>query len=131
MTAKTQATIEDLYKVPDRGKAEIVDGEIVLVSPTGDMPGRASGAIYMSLRLYESKTNGRAYPDNVGFRVRLPNRESFSLMPLFMWGLDQAENFSKALRHSLLKSEAKTTMAIKRKKRWLENAQNTSRQARR
>lgn len=78
MTTKTQATIEDLYKVPDRGKAEIVDGKIVLMSPTGDMPGRAGGAIYMSLRLYESKTNGRAYPDNVGFRVNLPNRESFS-----------------------------------------------------
>ncbi len=68
--------IEDLYKVA--GKAEIVDGEIVLMSPTGDMPGRAGGAIYMSLRLYESKASGRAYPDNVGFRVNLPNRESFS-----------------------------------------------------
>ncbi|MEW6210077.1 MAG: Uma2 family endonuclease [Acidobacteriota bacterium] len=76
MTTKTQATIEDLYKAA--GKAEIIDGEIVPMSPTGDMPGRAGGAIYMSLRLYESKAGGRAYPDNVGFRVNLPNRESFS-----------------------------------------------------
>jgi Uma2 family endonuclease len=76
MTTKTQATIEDLYRVTD--KAEIVDGEIVRMSPTGDMPGRAGGAIYASLRMYESKAGGRAYPDNVGFRVNLPNRESFS-----------------------------------------------------
>ncbi len=40
MPAKTQATVEDLYRIPDDGKAEIVNGEIVLMSPTGDMPAR-------------------------------------------------------------------------------------------
>ena len=78
MSTKVKATIEDLYRVPDNAKAEIVDGEIVLMSPTGDMPGRAGGSIYVSLRLHEGKTPGRAYPDNVGFHVNLPNRESFS-----------------------------------------------------
>lgn len=78
MKTKDRATIEDLYTLPDKAKAEIVNGEIVLMSPTGDMPGRASGSIYISLRLHEGKTSGRAYPDNVGFRVNLPNRESFS-----------------------------------------------------
>jgi len=33
MTAKTEATIEDLYHVPGHGKAEIIDGELVLMSP--------------------------------------------------------------------------------------------------
>ena len=38
MKTKARATIEDLYTLPDNAKAEIVDGEIVLMSPTGDMP---------------------------------------------------------------------------------------------
>ena len=78
MKTKARATIEDLYTLPDNAKAEIVDGEIVLMSPTGDMPNRAGGSIYISLRQHEGKTPGRAYTDNVGFRVHLPNRESFS-----------------------------------------------------
>ena len=35
MSTKTQATIEDLYRVPENGKAEIVNGDLVLMSPTG------------------------------------------------------------------------------------------------
>jgi len=35
MTTKAQATIEDLYRVPENGKAEIVNGELILVPPTG------------------------------------------------------------------------------------------------
>jgi Uma2 family endonuclease len=78
MKTKARATIEDLYTLPDHAKAEIVNGEIVLMSPTGDMPGRAGGSIYASLRQHEGRPPGRAYPDNVGFRVNLPDRESFS-----------------------------------------------------
>ncbi|HTG17414.1 MAG TPA: Uma2 family endonuclease [Blastocatellia bacterium] len=78
MSTKARATIEDLYGLPSHAKAEIVDGEILLMSPTGDMPGRAAGSIYVSLRKVEGETPGRAYPGNVGLRVDLPNRESFS-----------------------------------------------------
>lgn len=79
MTVKTRATIQDLYNVPEDGKAEIVNGELVLMSPTGDEPGRAGGAIYASLRQYQyTSQHGRAYPDNAGFVVDLPNRSSFS-----------------------------------------------------
>jgi Uma2 family endonuclease len=79
MSTKVRATVEDLYRVPGDAKAEIVNGEVVLISPTGDLPNRAAGAIYISLRQYESKVeNGRAYSDNAGFRVNLPHRESFS-----------------------------------------------------
>lgn len=79
MTTRTRppATIQDLYRV--RGKAEIVDGVIVHMSPTGHGPGRAGGNIYASLRDHERKTKaGFAYPDNVGFLVNLPRRKSFS-----------------------------------------------------
>ena len=77
MTLKTRATIEDLYRVP--GKAELVNGEIVHMPPTGDDPGRAGDFIFVSLFEYEKRTGrGRAYSDNKGFRVDLPHRESFS-----------------------------------------------------
>jgi len=73
---KTRATIEDLYKV--EGKAELVNGEIVCMSPTGGRPGRASLEIAMSLRLYEREHGGGyAFPNNVAFAVNLPHRESF------------------------------------------------------
>lgn len=55
-------TFEDLYIVP--GKAEIVNGEIVHLPPTGDMPGGAGFNIALSLREYERRGGaGRAYPD--------------------------------------------------------------------
>lgn len=79
MPAKIQATLEDLYHVPEDGKAEIVDGELVVMSPTGDLPSRAGMEITISLRAYERRTgHGRVYPDNAAFIVNLPNRRSFS-----------------------------------------------------
>jgi Uma2 family endonuclease len=77
MTTKVRATIEDLYA--ERGKAEIVNGEMVRFMSTGDELNRAAGAIYVSLRVYEKQIGGgRAYTDNAGFIVNLPNRDSFS-----------------------------------------------------
>jgi Uma2 family endonuclease len=77
MITKQRATIEDLYRVD--GKAELVRGEIVRMPPTGDAPGRAGGVIFVRLFQYGRETGiGRAYPDNVGFYVKLPHRESFS-----------------------------------------------------
>ena len=79
MSIRTEATIDDLYRVPENGKAELVNGELVLMSPTGGVPGRAAGRIYRSLDDYErSIGEGYAFPDNVGFIVNLPNRRSFS-----------------------------------------------------
>jgi Uma2 family endonuclease len=69
--------IEDLYKV--EGKAELVNGEIVHMPPTGDDPGYAGDEIYVSLREYAKRLKrGRAFADNKGFHVHLPHRESFS-----------------------------------------------------
>ena len=77
MSTNTEATIEDLYKI--EGKAEIVNGEIVLMPPTGFLPSRASGEIFVSLRAYARRVGrGYAIPDNAAFIVNLPNRRSFS-----------------------------------------------------
>ena len=76
MATRTEATIDDLYRI--EGKAELVHGEIVLMSPTGGLPGYAGGEIFASLRDY-SKQIGRGYAvtDNVAFVVDLPHRKSF------------------------------------------------------
>ena len=74
---KTPATIDDLYG--ETGKAEIVNGEIVRMSPTGDWPNFTAAEIFVSLRDYVKKTRvGRAVTDNAAFKVSLPNRGSFS-----------------------------------------------------
>lgn len=79
MSTKIRATIEDLYKVPDNGKAEIVNGELVIMSPTGDAPNYAAGEVFASLREYARRTKtGRAVTDNAGFKVDLPHRNSLS-----------------------------------------------------
>jgi Uma2 family endonuclease len=86
---KTEATVEDLYRVPDNGKAELVNGELILMSPTGGAPGRASARIWRSLDDYEQRTGrGYAFPDNVGFLVNLPHRRSFSPDVAFHVGPD-------------------------------------------
>ena len=77
MVANLEATIEDLYRVP--GKAEIVNGEIVHMSPTGAAPNYAASEIFVSLREYSRrKKSGYAISDNAAFHVELPNRKSFS-----------------------------------------------------
>ncbi len=87
MITKTRATIEDLYAVPDNGKAELVNGELILLSPTGDKPGWAGDEIFASLRSYVRMTSfGRAVSDNKGFLTNLPNRKSFSPDAAFYLG---------------------------------------------
>jgi Uma2 family endonuclease len=72
----TQALIAELYNVD--GKAEIVGGEIVRMSPTGDFPSSAGFVIAISLREYAKRHGGIAYTDNAAFTVDLPGRSSFS-----------------------------------------------------
>ena len=92
MTTKTRATIRDLQLV--EGKAELINGEVVPMSPTGGRPGRAGDVIFVSLFAYEQRTkSGVAIGDNKGFRVRLPNRESFSPDAAFFVGPDPGMGF--------------------------------------
>ena len=102
------ATVEDLYQLPDGVKAEVVRGEVVVMSPSGDLPNRAAGAIYVSLRLHEQRVTGagRAYTDNAGFKVALPHRDSFSPDAAFYVGprtggkfLDGAPVFAAEVRN--------------------------------
>jgi Uma2 family endonuclease len=75
--SRSPASIEDLYRVD--GKAEIVNGEIVQMSPTGWRPGHAAQEVCFSLRAYARQTQGGvAVGDNVGFVVNLRHRISFS-----------------------------------------------------
>jgi Uma2 family endonuclease len=74
--AKT-ATLEDLARIKD--KAELVNDRIMVMSPTGFLPGYAAGQILISLSVYARKTRkGYALGDGTGFVVNLPNRKSFS-----------------------------------------------------
>lgn len=87
-----RATVDDLLKTPN--KAELVNGEIVLMPPTGGKPGYAADEIYASLRAYARRTGrGRAIGDNKGFLVNLPQRESFSPDAAYWVGEDPGMNF--------------------------------------
>jgi Uma2 family endonuclease len=92
MSTKLRATIDDLYRVS--GKAELVDGEIVWMSPTGAAPGYAGDEVLASLHEYARKRGrGRAVGDNKVFHVRLPRRESFSPDAAFHVGPDTGMKF--------------------------------------
>ncbi len=79
MSTRAEASVEDLRRVPENGKAELVDGKVVRMSPAGGYHGRASYRIVRSLEEHEVRTRvGHALPDNVGFLVDLPRRRSFS-----------------------------------------------------
>ena len=79
MQAGREVTVEDLYRVPENAKAELVRGELVIMSPGGDAHGYAAAEVFVSLREHARRTkSGRAIPDNVGFLVDLPTRRSFS-----------------------------------------------------
>jgi Uma2 family endonuclease len=94
MGIKSQITIEDLYHLPENGKAEIVNGELLRMSPAGGAPGYAADEVFVSLRNYSRlHKTGRAVADNKGFHVHLPNRESFSPDAAFYIGPDPKMKF--------------------------------------
>lgn len=71
-----QATVEDLYRVED--KAELVNGELVVMPASGGLHGFAASEVLVSLHAYARRTKrGYAIGDSVGFLVNLPNRRSF------------------------------------------------------
>jgi Uma2 family endonuclease len=73
MSTKTQATIEDLYRVPENGKAEIVNGELILMPPTGDMPSRAAFNIASSLREFaRGRTSVAPTPTTLAIKSTCP-----------------------------------------------------------
>jgi Uma2 family endonuclease len=94
MARKHEVTVDDLYHVPENGKAEIVGGELVLMTPAGGLHGYAAGEIFASLFEYARRTRrGVALPDNIGFIVHLPNRRSFSPDVAFWTGAPLTAKF--------------------------------------
>ena len=92
--AKADSLVDALARV--EGKAEIVDGEIVLMPPAGDFHGRSGSAILLSLYRHERQARtGRAYGDNVGFLVDLKHRKSFSPDVAFYEGPRAGGDFLK------------------------------------
>ena len=95
--SKTRALIEELYHIPENGKAEIIHGKIVRMSPTGAKPGRVAFRIASSLSQHEERLRlagenaGYAFCDNVGFLVDLPGRSSFSPDAAWYTGSGDAE----------------------------------------
>ncbi len=89
---KGTATVADLYRVQE--KAELINGEIVIMSPANTGHGRAAGYIYMSLVKYEELTGlGIAIPDNAGFLCDLPHRQSFSPDAAYFFGTYKEDEF--------------------------------------
>lgn len=77
--APTRATIDDLYRTPE--KAELIGGRIVIQMATGRKPNRVAFRIVRSLDDHAGQIGvGEAFTDNLGYEVPiLPSgRESFS-----------------------------------------------------
>jgi Uma2 family endonuclease len=87
-----EATVEDLYREP--GKAELVDGKLVVMTPGGGTHGYAALEIVARLREHGKRTGtGAAVGDNVGFLVDLPNRRSFCPDAAYWTGGSPTEKF--------------------------------------
>ncbi|MCI0335597.1 MAG: Uma2 family endonuclease [Planctomycetes bacterium] len=72
----TDRLVAELYRID--GKAEIVDGRIVILPLSGGSPSRAAGAILYSLTNHENDCGGRAYTSTVAYLINLPHRKSIS-----------------------------------------------------
>lgn len=77
------------------GKAELIEGEIVPMSPTGPWPGYAGDMIFISLHAYAKRIKrGIAVSDNKIFRIRnSPHRQSFSPDAAYFSGPKQAMKY--------------------------------------
>jgi Uma2 family endonuclease len=85
MKTKVEAIIDDLFKI--KGKAEIVNGEIILFPPAGALPGYSAGEIFASLREYSRRRKiGHAVGANGAFVVNLTCLRSFSPNAAFYIG---------------------------------------------
>lgn len=113
MSTKTEATIDDLYRVPENGKAEIVNGELVLMSPTGGVPGRAaeeSIAAWMTMNVPSEA--GMHFPTMLASSSIFPIVVRSVLTQLFTEASCEVGCFWKVRQSSRSKSAAPTTMAL-------------------
>ena len=126
--AGREATVEDLYSI--RGKAEIVNGELVVMTPAGGLHGYAAGAVYASLFAYARATKrGYALPDDVGFVVNLPNRRYFSPDVAFWTGGPLTAKFPEGAPIFAVEVRSEEDHGRPPNARWRPNARTISRQA--
>lgn len=79
MTNRQQPDSASDILVKVDGKAEITRGIVTRMPLAGFLPNYAAAEIYASLREYARRTrHGYAFTDNIGYLVKLPNRQSFS-----------------------------------------------------
>jgi len=72
-----EATVEDLYGLDKR--AELVDGQIVLMEGSASLSNRTAARIWKSLDAHEAEHGGGfAYAEGATFIVTMPLRRSFS-----------------------------------------------------
>jgi Uma2 family endonuclease len=72
-----EATLEDLYEV--EGRAELVDGQIVLMSPNGYRHGKAAHRIRQSLDAYQERHGGGyAVSEASSFVIQLRGPRTFT-----------------------------------------------------
>lgn len=79
MIAQLRATLDDLMRI--KGRAELIDGKIVVYQPFGHRPGRLKGYIMASLDDYARRTGrGEAFGTLLAYAVTklASGRESFS-----------------------------------------------------
>ena len=119
MSIKTQATIEDLYRVPENGKAEIVNGELRLMSPTGALPNRAAGEIFVSLRAHARRT-GEAAPIRTmqGLSLTCPTGSHSAPTPPTTLARIRVASSCRVLLSLRWKCGVKTTTVPRQSGRW-------------
>jgi Uma2 family endonuclease len=87
------ATVKELYAIEE--KAEIIQGKVVCLMPTGRLPARVAFMITMQLEIFirANHLSGVAVPDNAGFVVDLPHRTTFSPDASYYVGSDSGMKF--------------------------------------
>lgn len=90
MSVKAEATIKNLYRVPENGNVEIRNHSLAPISSSEFSPEQAAGEIYTSLREYQRCTqSGYAIPNSISFIVDLPKRRSLCPDAAFYQGQPQ------------------------------------------
>jgi len=88
VTMAPSSTLGDLERV--EGKAELIDGRIVIFMASGDLPSTVAFEIAVHLRDYAGASGrGKAYADGIGFALPVPlqnGRLSFSPDGSFHFG---------------------------------------------